>query len=100
MIKQGDKVIVLTGTDKGKQGKVLRVFRALEKATVEGLNIKKKHQKPRKQGEKGQTINLPHPISLSNLGLFCSTCKKGARVGATDLKGKKARVCVKCKNQI
>lgn len=99
-IKKSDNVIVITGKDRGKQGKVLRVFRDDEKVLVEGLNLKKKHQRPRKQGEKGQVIEMPHPIHISNVALYCSSCGKGVRIGAKLNGTKKVRVCKKCGKEI
>ena len=99
-IKKGDNVIVIAGKDRGKQSKVLRIFRDTDKALVEGVNLRKKHQKPRKQGEKGQMIDLPHPIHLSNILLYCSSCGRGVRIGAKITAKKKIRVCKKCGKEI
>ena len=66
-IKKGDNVIVLTGRDKGKHGKVLKVLRQIDKAIVEGINVVKKHQRARKSNEKGQILNIPSPIHISNI---------------------------------
>jgi len=100
MIKKNDNVIVLTGKDRGKQGKVLRVYREEERILVEGANLKKKRERPRREGQKGQTIDLPHPIHISNVALYCSNCGKGVRTG-TKMSGKnKVRVCKKCGKEI
>ncbi len=98
-IKKNDNVIVLSGKDKGKKGKVLATFASDNKIQVEGVNMKNKRQKPRKSGEKGQVVKMAHPVNVSNVALFCSTCKKGTRVSSQDIKGKKVRICSKCKNQ-
>lgn len=66
-LKKGDNIIVLTGKDKGKKGKVLRVLVKANKVVAEGINMMKKHQRPRKSGEKGQLINLAMPIHASNV---------------------------------
>lgn len=66
-IKKGDNVIIMTGKDKGKKGKVVRALPKLEKVVVEGLNISKKHQRPRKSGEKGSIIEIAMPIHVSNV---------------------------------
>jgi len=68
-VKKGDNVIVLTGRDKGKKGKVLQAFPKKNRVLVEGVNKVKKHQKPRKSGEKGQTIEISLPIHASNVKL-------------------------------
>lgn len=101
-IKKGDKVKILSGKDKGKTGKVLQVFVSRERASVEGLNLLIKHLRPQKQGEKGQRIEFPAPIDLSNLMLVCPKCNKAARVGYKTVEGKegakkkKYRECKKC----
>ncbi|MFA6415928.1 MAG: 50S ribosomal protein L24 [Candidatus Paceibacterota bacterium] len=99
-IKKGDNVIMLTGSDKGKKGKVLRAIPSEEKILVEGINVKNKRQKPRKQGEKGQTIAMPHPVHVSNAALFCSACGKGVRSKVKITKDKKTRVCAKCSKEL
>ncbi len=99
-IKKNDNVIIITGKDRGKQGKVLRVLAEDEKVLVEGMNLRKKHQKPRKEGEKGQMIDMPHPVHISNVALYCSSCGKGVRMGAKVNGKKKIRVCKKCGKEI
>ncbi len=104
-IKTGDKVKILTGKDSGKTGKVLQVFPSDNRASVEGLNILIKHLRPRRQGEKGQRVEFPASVDLSNLALVCPKCKKETRVGYQinkDDKGKskKFRVCKKCNEVI
>ena len=66
-IKKGDNVIVLTGKDKGKKGKVVRAFPKKGKVLVEGLNMAKRSQRPRKTSEKGQIMNIAMPIHVSNV---------------------------------
>ena len=99
-IKKNDNVIVIAGKDRGKQSKVLRLYRESDKVLVEGVNVKKKHQRPRKQGEKGQMIEVPHPVHLSNILLYCPSCKQGVRIGAKITGKKKVRVCKKCGKEI
>lgn len=107
-IKTGDKVKILTGKDAGKEGKVLQVFVSKNKASVEGLNLAIKHLRPRRQGEKGQRIEFPAPVSISNLFLVCPKCGKGTRIGfkiseeMVDGKknSKKERICKKCGKNI
>ena len=79
-IKTNDNIKVLTGSDKGKIGKVIQVFPHLKKASVDGVNIRIKNLKSRKSGEKGQRISFPSPVALSNLSLVCPKCSKPARV--------------------
>ncbi|OGI64989.1 50S ribosomal protein L24 [Candidatus Nomurabacteria bacterium RIFCSPLOWO2_01_FULL_39_18] len=66
-IKKGDNVIIITGKDKGKGGKIVRILTLQNKVIVEGLNMMKKHQRPRKSGEKGSMINIAMPIHASNV---------------------------------
>ncbi len=66
-VKKGDTVLVLTGKDKGKKGKVLISFPSKDKVLIEGINLKKKAQKPRKSGEKGQIVEVATPIHISNV---------------------------------
>jgi len=100
-IKKDDKVIILSGKDKGKKGKVLKAIPRDDRVIVEGVNIVKKHQRPRKQGEKGQRIEVASPINVSNVILICPKCGKNTRVGYKVLENKeKARVCKKCGQEI
>lgn len=107
-IKKGDKVKILAGKDKGKTGKVLQVFQSANKASIEGLNLLIKHMRPRKQGEKGQRIEFPAPINLSNIILVCPKCDRPTRVAykyseitKNEVKHKKkARFCKKCQQTI
>ncbi|MBU0637120.1 MAG: 50S ribosomal protein L24 [Patescibacteria group bacterium] len=107
-IKKDDKVKVLAGKDKNKSGKVLQIFIEKNRASVEGLNLLIKHMRPRKQGEKGQRIEFPAPINLSNLILICPKCGKATRpkhktieIIKNDKKIKqKIRLCKKCNQSI
>lgn len=94
-LKKGDNVMVMTGKDRGKSGKLLIVTNS--RVTVENLNLAKKHRRPTKQGEKGQIIAVPRAIDSSNVMLICSGCKKPSRMGVkVDAKGGKTRVCKNC----
>lgn len=77
MIKKGDNVIIIAGKDKGKKSKILRVLG--DRVIVEGVGEVSKRRRPRKAGEKGQTIKLSTPVHASNVAIFCATCKKGVR---------------------
>lgn len=104
-IKKGDKVKIIKGKDNGKTGKVLQVFPSLNRVSVEGLNLLIKHMRPRRQGEKGQRIEFPSPMSADNMMVICPKCGKASRMGnkiITDDKGKKRkyRECKKCKQTI
>ena len=95
-IKKDDKVVVLSGKDKGKQGKILVSDPKAMKVIVEGVNVATKHQKPRKQGEEGGIIKVETPIYASKVQLVCPKCGKATRVGHKVADGKKTRVCKKC----
>ncbi len=95
-IHKNDIIKIITGKDKGKSGKVLKVFLEKEKILVEGLNFYKKHVKSKKQGEKGQIISVPRPISVSNIMLVCSSCNRTARAGYRFENENKIRICKKC----
>jgi large subunit ribosomal protein L24 len=99
-IKKGDTVLVICGKYRGKVGKVLKAFPKEKKILVEGVNIAKKHRKPRKAGEKGQIIEFSLPIDVSNVKLICPNCKKATRIGYKINKGNKERFCKKCKAKI
>lgn len=96
-IKKGDIVKVLTGASKGKSGKVLTVFLQTGKITVEGVNLRKKHARPKKQGQKGQIVEFPAALSVSKVAVVCPKCGKPTRVGyLVKPDEKKRRVCKKC----
>ena len=96
LIKKGDNIIVLAGKDKGKQAKVLKSFPKIGRILVEGINMVKRHQKKRREGDKGQVVSVAMPIDTSNAALFCSRCNRSSRVGAKIVGGKKLRVCARC----
>jgi len=99
-IKKGDNVQILGGKDRGKKGKILKVWPKRKKVIIEGLNLVTKHSRPRRQGEKGQRVKIPSPIWISKVSLICPQCKKATRVGFKKFEDKKARVCKKCKEII
>ena len=99
-IKKDDKVVVLSGKDKGKQGKILVSDPKAAKVIVEGVNVATKHQKPRKQGEEGGIIKVETPIYAAKVQLVCPKCGKGVRVGYKMDGDKKIRVCKKCGAEI
>ena len=96
-IKKDDNVKMSIGKDRGKTGKVLRVLPKERKVVVEGLNLVKRHVKPRKQGQKGQVISTPRAVDVSDVTLICSKCNKPTRIGYQIEGKRKVRVCKKCK---
>ncbi|MEI6288284.1 MAG: 50S ribosomal protein L24 [bacterium] len=112
-IKVGDKVKLISGKDNGKSGKVLQILAKEKKLVVEGLNLMIKNQRGKKQGEKGQRIQFPAPVDVSNILLICPKCGRDVRVGykvepavkGGDLNTKakkfiKNRICKKCQENI
>ena len=99
-IKKDDKVVVLSGKDKDKQGEVLVAEPKAGKVIVKGVNVATKHQKPRQQGQEGGIIKVETPIYVSKVQLVCPKCGKGTRVGHKITDGKKVRVCKKCGAEI
>ena len=94
-IKKGDTVVVVTGKDKGKSGKVLEVLPKSGRVIVNNINIVSRHTKPRSAQDKGGIIKKPAPIEASNVMVLCD-CGKATRVGYKMIDGKKVRVCKKC----
>ena len=103
-IKRDDKVIVLSGRDKGVKGKVLSADPKAGKVIVEGVSVAKVHQKPRRQGEEGGIIKMETPIYACKVQLVCPKCDKGVRTKVVFKeegdKKVKVRVCAKCGAEI
>ena len=99
-IKKGDTVEVLSGNDKGKTGEVLEVIPGTEKIIVKGINVRKKHVKPRKQGEEGGIIPVECAIAASKVNVVCPKCGKATRIGYEIEKDQKVRICKKCNTKI
>jgi large subunit ribosomal protein L24 len=99
-IRKDDMVIVVSGKDKGKKGKVARAFPASDRVIVEGINLKKHHERARKSGQKGQVIDKAAPLHVSNVMLIDPKSGKGTRVGVKREEGKRARVAKKSKSEI
>ena len=95
-IRKDDKVVVISGKDKGKEGKVLVSNPKAGKLIVEGVNVATKHQKPRKQGEEGGIIKVETPIYACKVMVVCPKCGKATRVAHKLEGGKNVRVCKKC----
>jgi len=81
IIKKGDMVKILSGREKGKSGKVLEVFPKVNRLSIEGLNIRVRFSRPKRQGEKGQRLELPAPMDVSKVMLICPHCSKPTRLG-------------------
>lgn len=94
-IKKGDNVIIVSGKDKGKKGKVLEAFPRENKIIVENVNIKKKHQKPRKSNQKGQIVEFAVPLDASNAMLIDPKLDKPTRISFEVRDNKKVRLAKK-----
>ena len=95
-IKKNDTVVVLSGKDKGKQGKVLGTLPGSLKVVVEGINMVTCHVKPRRQGETGGIMQREAALYASKVQVVCPKCGKGTRVAHKIEDGKKSRICKKC----
>ena len=95
-IKKGDNVQILSGNDKGVTGEVLQVMPKDDKIIVKGANVRKKHVKARKQGDESGIIAVECAIPSSKANVVCSKCGKATKVGYSEEKGVKVRVCKKC----
>lgn len=96
-VKKGDTVVVLSGKDKGKKGKVLRVMPSKGMVLVEGVNMVTKHVKPRRADQQGGRIEQEAPIYSSKVMLVCERCRKPTRIAKVFIEnGQKARKCKKC----
>ena len=100
-VKTNDTVVVLSGRDKGKQGKVMSADPKAGKVIVEGVSVAKRHKKPRKQGEPGGIITMETPVYASKVMRVCPKCDKPTKPAhRVDDDGKKVRVCKKCGAEI
>ena len=91
-IKKGDKVVVISGADKGKEGTVARVYPKLNKVVVEGVNVRKKHKKPTQAVPEGSIVDIYAPIDASKVALIDPKTKKRTRVHMKEIGGEKVRV--------
>ncbi len=100
-IRKGDRVRVLTGKDRGKEGEVMRAIPAAGKVIVDGVNVARKHQRPTRATKQGGIIDKDMPLPVANVALVCPSCGKPTRVGyKVDASGQKVRVCKKCGGEI
>jgi large subunit ribosomal protein L24 len=99
-IKKGDKVVVISGKDKGKTGTVTLALPKENMVLVEGVNIKKKHQKPRRGGQKGQVVEKSLPVHVSNVMIVDPKGGKATRIGIVRKNGKRARITKKSKSEL
>ena len=102
-IKKGDTVKVIAGKNRGEMGKVQAVLKEKGLVVIEGMNLAKKHEKPKQGGKKGQVVSIAMPMHISNVAMICHACKKITRIGFKEKgeeKGVKKRICKKCQAEI
>jgi large subunit ribosomal protein L24 len=100
-VKRDDEVIVVSGDDKGKRGKVIEVSPKEGKLLVSGINIVTKHVKPRRQGQQGGIVTVEGALYASKVQLYCPKCDKGVRIKhKRDGEGKSVRICAKCGEEL
>ncbi len=97
---KGDNVVMLSGKDRGKKAKILAVMPESGKVILEGLNMIKRHTKPRQQGKPGQIINKERAVSAAGVAIICKACGKVTRVGYLIDGNTKIRICKKCKSAV
>lgn len=95
-IRKGDKVRVIAGNDRGKTGVVRAAFPRRGAIAVDGVNIKKKHVRPQRRGQKGQLVRIPAPFPVARAMIVCPSCVMPARIGYHRERGSITRVCKKC----
>lgn len=99
-LKKGDNAIIIAGKDKGKKGKILKVFPELNRVVVEGANISKLHEKGRAKGAAGQIVARAMPLHASNVMIIDPKTNKRTRVGIKEIGGKNVRIAKKSGNEI
>lgn len=98
--KTGDTVIVASGKDRGRSGRVIKVLPRTDRVIVEGLNLQSRRVKARRSGSKGQVVQTALPIDQSRVLPWCAVCKKGVRVRFNILADQKVRICAKCNSKL
>ncbi len=99
-VKKGDNILIISGKDKGRTGKIIKALPKESKILVEGINLKKKHVRPKREGEKGQVVEIPAALDVSNVQIICPKCGKITRIGYKIDKNIKKRICKKCNQEI
>jgi len=99
-IRKGDRVRVISGKDKGKEGKVLRAYPEKERVVVENVHMMKKHTRPSQKNRQGGIIEMEGTIHVSNVMLICPSCGEATRVGRRRDAGVRVRTCKKCGKDI
>lgn len=95
-LKVNDNVVVMSGADRGRRGKILKIGSKNGRVIIEGVNKRKKFLRATQENPKGGSVSIEFPINLSNVMIFCDKCKKGVRIGVEMKDNKKVRICRKC----
>lgn len=100
-LKKGDTVKIIRGKDKGRTGKIEKIFPRLGKVLIPGINLYKKHARARSEKESGGIIEVVKPLAVANVALLCSKCNQSTRAGyRIEKSGEKQRICRKCKRDV
>jgi large subunit ribosomal protein L24 len=100
-IRKGDRVVVLSGKDRGREGTVTRAIPSRGRVIVDGANVAKRHQKPTRSTQQGGIIDKEMPIDVSNVAIVCPSCSKPTRIGYRfEPDGEKVRICRKCEGDL
>lgn len=99
-IKKGDKVKIISGKDKGREGKVEKVYLKSKKVLILGINLYKRHLKKNKENNQGGIVEVPRPIDVSKVMFICPKCQKPSRLGFKLENNKKYRYCKKCQSKV
>lgn len=99
-LKKGDQIIVTLGKDKGRKGKIEKIFPKNGKILVPGINMYKRHMKRRDEKHPGGIIDIARPMLSSKVSLFCPKCNQKTRIGYLVMKDGKERICRKCEQKI
>lgn len=99
-LRKGDTVLITAGKDKGRKGKVEKLFPREGRVLVPGINMYKRHMKKRDEKNPGGIIDISRPLPLSAVSLICPKCSQVTRVGYLVTKGEKLRICRKCEQEI
>lgn len=95
-LKKGDNIVVTAGKDKGRKGKIQKVFPGVQKVLITGINLYKRHTKQRSEKQKGGIVEISRPLPVANVAFICPKCGKPTRIGYKVDKSGKIRFCKKC----
>jgi large subunit ribosomal protein L24 len=99
-LKKGDKVKVIAGKDKGREGVIERIYTNADKVLVTGVNMYKKHVRKNEQMPQGGVVDVPRPMDTAKVMYVCPKCGKASKLGYTVENGKKSRICKNCESKV